>query len=90
MGGRHAGADIGGTIVKFVLYGRYCPKTCVAVYTAANIKGYDFSFFELDCDPVLIAFSNGREMGRTSDMAGACDWVKGLVLEAGNRVEDTP
>lgn len=66
--------------MKFVLYGRYDPKTCVTAYTASDIGGCDFSYLELDCDPVLIAFSGGREIGRTRDMAGVENWVKGLVF----------
>lgn len=66
--------------MRFVLYGRYDPTTCVTAYMATDIEGCDFDHLELDCDPVLIAFSGGREIGRTRDMAGVEDWVKGLVF----------
>lgn len=74
--------------MKFILYGRYGPKTYVTAYVATNIEGCDFSYLELDCDPVLIAFSNGREIGRTYDVGRADDWVKDQALEAGGRMED--
>lgn len=64
----------------FVLYGRYDPKTYVTAYMASNIGGCNFNYLELDCDPVLIAFCNGREIGRTHDVAGANDWVENLVF----------
>mgnify|MGYP000870645975 CR=1 FL=1 len=80
MGTGHTEADIGGTVMKFVLYGRYDPRTYVAAYTATDIGGCGFSYLELDCDPVLIAFSGGREVGRTHDVAGADDWVNGIVF----------
>lgn len=66
--------------MKFVLYGRYDPKTYVAAYMATDIDGCDFSWLELDCDPVLIAFSGGREIDRTCDMARVEDWVNDLVF----------
>ena len=66
--------------MKFVLYGRYDPKTYVTAYTATDIGGCDFGYLELDCDPVLIAFRGGREISRTSDMAQVEDWVNGLVF----------
>lgn len=66
--------------MKFVLYGRYDPRTFVTAYTAADTRGCDFSYLELDCDPVLIAFSGGREIGRTHDVTD--DWVNGLVFGA--------
>ena len=66
--------------MRFVLYGRYDPKTCVTAYVASNIGGCSFSYLELDCDPVLIAFSDGQEIDRTRDMAGVEDWVRGLVF----------
>lgn len=66
--------------MKFVLYGRYDPKMYVTIHTVSNIEGCGFSYLELDCDPVLIAFSDGREIGRTRDMAGVEDWIKGLVF----------
>jgi hypothetical protein len=62
----------------------------VTAYLATSSEGCDFSCLELDCDPVLIAFSNGREIGRTYDVAEADDWVRGLVSEEDSRVEDTP
>lgn len=66
--------------MRFVLYGRYDPTTYVIVYMATDIKGCDFSCLELDCDPVLIAFRDGREISRTSDMVRVEDWVNGLVF----------
>ena len=69
--------------MRFVLYGRYDPRTNVAAYMASAIDGCDFGYLELDCDPVLIAFSGGREIGRTCDMTGVKDWVKNLVLGDG-------
>lgn len=66
--------------MKFVLYGQYDPKTYVTAYTATDIEGCDFSYLELDCSPVLIAFRGGREIDRTSDMAQVEDWVNGLVF----------
>ena len=80
MGTGHTEADIGGTVMKFVLYGRYDPRTYVAAYTATDIGGCSFSYLELDCDPVLIAFSGGREIGRTHDVTD--DWVNGVVFGA--------
>lgn len=80
MGAGHTEAGIGGTVMRFVLYGRYDPRTCLAAYRATDIGGCSFSYLELDCDPVLIAFSGGREIGRTHDVAGADDWVDGIVF----------
>nr|DAV65859.1 MAG TPA: hypothetical protein [Caudoviricetes sp.] len=71
--------------MKFVLYGRYDPTTYVIAYMATDIKGCDFNYLELDCDPVLIAFGDGREISRTGDMARVEDWVNGLVFG-----EETP
>lgn len=65
--------------MKFVLYGRDDPRAYVAAYTAVDFSGYDFTYVELDCTPVLIAFCDGREINRTYDMAGADDWVEGLA-----------
>lgn len=80
MGARHKEAGIGGTAMKFVLYGRYDPRTYVAAYVATDIGGCSFSYLELDCDPVLVAFSGGREIGRTHDVTD--DWVNDLVFGA--------
>mgnify|MGYP000859233636 CR=1 FL=1 len=73
--------------MKFVLYGSYSPITYVDAYTATNYKGFDFSFVELDCESVLIAFYNGREVDRTYDMDGLNDWVAALVTEPPSSVE---
>lgn len=87
MGTGHTEADIGDIGMKFVLYGRYDPKTYVTAYMATDIGGCDFSYLELGCDPVLIAFSGGREIDRTYDVAEADDWVNDLVFREG---EATP
>lgn len=73
--------------MKFVLYGQYDPKVCVAAYRASDTGGCDFGYFELDCDPVLIAFRNGREIARTYDVTKIGDWVKNLVSETDSRGE---
>jgi hypothetical protein len=73
--------------MRFVLYGRHDPKTYVTTYVATDIEGCDFRYLELDCDPVLIAFNDGREIGRTGDMAWVEDWVNGLAFGGG---EATP
>ena len=65
--------------MKFVLYGLYDPRTYVDAFTATNYRGLDFSFEEIDCDSVLIAFNNGREVDRTYDMDKLSDWVKSLT-----------
>lgn len=88
MGAGHTETDIGGIVMKFVLYGRYDSRTYVAAYMATDIGGCGFSYLELDCDPVLIAFSNGREIGRTRDIARAEDWADSLVFGEG-RGEET-
>lgn len=74
--------------MRFVLYGRYDPTTYVIVYMATAIGGCNFDYLELDCDPVLIAFSDGREIARTSDMTLVEDWVNGLVF-GGDCEEET-
>lgn len=66
--------------MRFVLYGRHDPATYVVAYMATNIKGCYFDYLELDCDPVLIAFSNGREISRTRNMTRIEDWVNDLVF----------
>ena len=66
--------------MRFVLYGRYDPTTYLTVYVATDIEGCYFDYLELDCDPVLIAFSGGREIERTSDMVWVEDWINGLVF----------
>lgn len=66
--------------MRFVLYGRYDPATYVITYMVTNIMGCYFDYLKLDCDPVLIAFSNGREIGRTRDMARVEDWVNDLIF----------
>lgn len=75
--------------MKFVLYGQYDPSAYVSVYTATDIGGCDFSYLELDCDPVLVAFSGGREIDRTCDMTRVEDWVNDLVFGEGHE-EDMP
>lgn len=79
MGTRHTKSNIGGIVIKFVLYGRNDPQAYVAAYTAADFNGYDFTYVELDCTPVLIAFCDGREINRAYNMAEANDWVEGLA-----------
>ena len=64
----------------FVLYGRYDPKVWAAARAASDLRGRNFSYSELDCDPVLIAFINGREIARTYDMTGVEDWINGLIF----------
>lgn len=66
--------------MKFVLYGRYDPKTYVTVYMATDIGGCSFEYLELDCDPVLVAFSDGQEIASMGDMALVEDWVNDLVF----------
>lgn len=68
--------------MRFVLYGRYDPAMYVIARTTSDIGGCYFGHLELDCEPVLIAFSNGKEVARTYDVAGAEDWVNGLVFGA--------
>ena len=70
--------------MKFILYGRYDPKVCAAAYRASDAVGCDFGYFELDCDPVLIAFHGGRETVRTYDMTKIDDWIKNLVSGTGS------
>lgn len=65
--------------MKFVLYGRYDPRTYVDAFMATNYRGLDFSFEEIDCDSVLIAFNNGGEVDRTYDMYKLSDWVSSAV-----------
>mgnify|MGYP000898093632 CR=1 FL=1 len=69
--------------MKFILYGRYCPTTYVDAFMATNYKGLDFSFIELDCDSVLIAFNNGGEVDRTYDMDELNGWVERVTPHAG-------
>lgn len=66
--------------MRFILYGRYDPATYSTVYAVTDIEGCDFDYLELDCNPVLIAFRDGREIKRTSDMVWVEDWVNGLVF----------
>lgn len=87
MGARYTWADIGGAAMKFVLYGRYDSAICVTAYKASGIWGCDFGYLELDCDPVLIAFRDGREIARTYDVAGAYGWVEHLVSGADGHAE---
>lgn len=75
--------------MRFVLYGRHDPTTYVIARVVSGIGRCWFSHLELDCDPVLIAFRDGRETARTYDMAGADGWVKGLVLGADGHTEVT-
>ena len=75
--------------MKFILYGRYDPKTYVAAYAAVDFNGYDFTYVELDCAPVLIAFHDGREIARTYDMIRADDWVGDLAASNHTRKEAT-
>lgn len=72
--------------MKFILYGRYCPTTYVYAFMATSYKGFDFSFVELGCESVLIAFNNGREIDRTYDMDGLSGWVESVTAP----VADTP
>lgn len=61
--------------MKFVLYGVYDHCTYVDAFMATSSQGFDFSFEELDCDSVLIAFNNGGEVDRTYDMDKLSYWV---------------
>ena len=65
--------------MKFVLYGLYDPSTYVDAFRATNYLGLDFSFEEIDCDSVLIAFNNGIEVDRTYDMDKLSCWVRSLT-----------
>lgn len=65
--------------MKFVLYGRYDLRTYVDAFMATNCLGLDFSFEEIDCDSVLIAFNNGIEVDRTYDMDKLSYWVRSLT-----------
>ena len=65
--------------MKFVLYGRYDPRTYVDAFMATNYLGLDFSFEEIDCDSVLIAFNNGIEVDRTYDMDKLSCWARSLT-----------
>ena len=76
--------------MRFVLYGRNDPRAYVAAYTAVDFNGYDFTYIELDCAPVLIAFHDGQEIARTYDVANANDWVEGLAASGRIRKETTP
>lgn len=80
MGVRYTKAGVGGAAMKFVLYGRYDQTTYMITSMVTDIEGCDFDYLELDCDPVLIAFRDGREIARTSDMDWVEDWVNGLVF----------
>lgn len=59
--------------MKFVLYGVYYPGTYVDAFMAT--RDFDFSFVELNCESVLIAFDSGREVARTYDMSGLGELV---------------
>ncbi len=65
--------------MKFLLYGLYDPSTYVDAFRATNYLGLDFSFEEIDCDSVLIAFNNGIEVDRTYDMDGLSSWVESVA-----------
>ena len=73
--------------MRFVLYGRYDPAMYVIARTTSDIGGCYFCHLELDCEPVLIAFSNGKEIARTHDMARAAGWVRHLILGTDGRAE---
>ena len=68
--------------MKFILYGNYHPTTYVNAFMATDYKSFDFSFVELDCESVLIAFDSGGEVDRTYDMDGLNDWVGGVTAHA--------
>lgn len=72
-----------GAALKFVLYGAYYPCTYADAFMATSYKGFDFSFEELDCDSVLIAFNGGREVDRTYDMDKLSDWVASVATPVG-------
>lgn len=69
--------------MRFVLYGQYDPTMYVIARVVSGIEGCYFGYLELDCKPVLIAFSNGGEIARTYDVAGAAGWVEHLALGTG-------
>lgn len=69
--------------MKFILYGNYHPSTYINAFTATDYRGFDFSFVELDCKSVLIAFDSGGEVERTYDMYGLDDWVGSVTDPVG-------
>lgn len=73
--------------MRFVLYGRYDPAMYMIARTTSEIGGCCFGHLELDCEPVLIAFSNGKEIARTYDIVRADSWVKHLILGTDGRAE---
>lgn len=73
--------------MKFILYGNYHPGTYINAFTATDYRGLDFSFVELDCKSVLIAFDSGGEVDRTYDMDGLNGWVGRVASEEPPRIE---
>lgn len=69
--------------MKFVLYGAYDPCTYVEAFMATNYKGFDFSFMDMDCESVLVAFDSGGEVDRTYDMDKLSDWVDSVAAPVG-------
>lgn len=65
--------------MKFILYGNNSANTYIGDFKAAGYKELDFSFVELDCDNVLIAFDIGGEVDRTYDMDKMDEWMDSIT-----------
>ena len=73
--------------MKFILYGNYHPSTYINAFMVTDYRGFDFSFVELDCKSVLIAFDSGGEVDRTYDTCGLSGRVDSVAPEAPPRME---
>lgn len=65
--------------MRFILYGMYDTDVYKNASMATFFGDYAFDYVNTGGEHVLIAFYNGREVGRTYDMSKLGPWVTSMV-----------